>query len=450
MNKRRTVELSMKELLIVLLRKWWVLVICAVVVGGVYGINSYFSRRNSLDELQRRYDVDMTAYNQDIRSKENVIRYLSEKVKATEAYNNDSILMQIDPFNMNVAHLTAVVSLSTTDTSTRSAAAESQQASIAAVYASLVDGAPIDQLFETDVLNRYPEFYLRELISAELPKESNKNVLSLSVTGYDGIDPLKVVNKLFSYLKSRQNSLSALSVPHDLASLEAYAVSESNDELAKQLSEKRESLAQDTAEIKKLEESIGKIRQNKPVMPSLLRGSLKSALIAGIVAIIVMAFVIVINYIALIPIQTDEQIQSQLGIRYLKGGLFKKSSFIGRWGDRLSGVDALASDQKVKDIVHANIREATHGKYNTVLVTGTMDQRVMEILAGELQQAVGNGTTFIAAGDVSNSAAAVEALESSDAVLLAERIGGSRLKRVSRVVERVQQSNKDIIGYTLL
>ncbi|MPM59716.1 hypothetical protein SDC9_106562 [bioreactor metagenome] len=255
---------------------------------------------------------------------------------------------------------------------------------------------------------------------------------------------------LFEYIKAQQENVAKSTTPHQLSSLGAYASIESDTELAKEQSDKRKSIAEDSISIRNHEEDLEKIRGSKPAAPSFIRGSIRSAAIALLVTVIIIAFTIIIDYIIHIRIQTDEQIQSQLGIRYLKGGLYKRGKLFGKWGDKLSGIESLATDIDTKNLVYANIKEATYRKYDLILVTGTVAQDVVDGFANELTQLCAeHGTQFIASRDVANNASAIEVLYQAQAVIFVERIGESKLKKVYRGVERVRQSDKDIIGYTL-
>ena len=451
MNERKTVELAMKELLIVLLRKWWSILICAILVAGVFGIKTYTNLYVNRDELYRRYQVILDAYNQEVRTKEDAIQYFVNKKAAGEQYNSNSILMQIDPFNMNVAHMTIIVNAQGQEGEAGSAAnLDSINSTIVGAYTSIVDSVPLASLLSGIISTDYQETYLKELVTIEETDAAKKNLLVLTAVGNEAIDPAGVLNVLFNYLEKQQESVARYTTPHQLVSLGSYASIESDPELAKVQSDRREALAEDSINIKKLEEALDKIRGSKPAVPSLFRGSMKSAAIAFLITMIIIAFGIIIDYIVHIRIQTDEQLQSQLGIRYLKGGLYKKGRLFGKWGDKLSGVERLASENEIKALVYANIRESVCGKYDIVLVTGTVDQDVIDGFANELiQLCVEHGTQFLASRDVANNASAIDALFQAQAVVFVERIGESQLKKVYHGIERVRQSNKDIIGYTL-
>lgn len=450
MNEKKTVELAMKELLIVLLRKWWSILICAILVAGVFGIKTYTNLYVNRDELYRRYQVILDAYNQEVRTKEDAIQYFVNKKAAGEQYNSNSILMQIDPFNMNAAHMTVIVNAQRPEGEVSSASIDSINSTIIGVYSSLVEGAPLANLLSGIVSDEYSESYLKELVSIEKTDASQKNLFTLTAIGNEAIDPSEVLNIMFDYLKEQQGNVAKLTAPHQLVSLGGYSSIESDPELAKTQSDKREALAEDSINIKKLEEALDKISGSKPAVPSLFRGSMKSAAIAFLIAMIIIAFAIIIDYIVHIRIQTDEQLQSQLGIRYLKGGLYKRGKLFGKWGDKLSGMESLATDTDIKALVYANIKEATCRKYDLILVTGTVAQEVVDGFANELTQlCVEHGTQFIASRDVANNASSIEVLYQAQAVIFVERIGESKLKKVYCGVERVRQSDKDIIGYTL-
>ena len=450
MNGKKTVELSMKELLIVILRKWWIILICSALVASAFGIKTYVDRYANSDELNRRYQVNMDAYDQEIRAKEDTVQYLLNKRAAGEVYNNNSILMQIDPFNVNAAHITIIVNAQRQEGEIGNVSLDSINSTIVGVYSSFVEGAPLVKLLSGIVSNVYPESYLKELITIEDTDNAKKNLLTLTAIGNEAIDPVDILSALFSYLEEQQENVAKYTTPHQLVSLGVSASIESDTELAKTQSDKRKSLADDSISIKTLEEELDKLRGSKPSAPSLIRGSIRSAAIALLISVIIIAFIIIVDYIVHIRIQTDEQIQSQLGIRYLTGGLYKKGKLFGRWGDKLSGMERLASEKDIKALVYANIKEAACGKFDLVLVTGTVAQGVVDDLASELTQLCGEKRTqLVALRDVANNASAIETLEKTQAVIFVERIGESKLKKVYRGIERVRQSDKDIIGYTL-
>ena len=450
MNGKKTVELSMKELLIVLLRKWWIILLCAFLAASAFGLKAYSDRYANRDEMNRRYQVNLDAYNQQIREKENAIQYLVNKRAAGEQYNSNSILMQIDPFNLNAAHMTIIVNAQRPEGEAGSSSLDSINSTIIGAYSSIVESAPLTKLLSGIVLKEYEESYLKELVTIEETDTGKKNLLILTAIGNEAIDPMEVLNVLFEYIKAQQENVAKSTTPHQLASLGTYVSIESDAELAKEQSDKRKSIAEDSISIKNLEEDLEKIRGSKPAAPSLIRGAIKNAAIAFLIAMIIIAFAIIIDYIVHIRIQTDEQLQSQLGIRYLKGGLYKRGKLFGRWGDKLSGMESLATDTDIKALVYANIKEATCRKYDLILVTGTVAQDVVDGFANELtQQCAEHGTKFIASRDVANNASSIEVLYQAQAVVFVERIGESKLKKVYRGVERVRQSDKDIIGYTL-
>lgn len=457
MNGKKTVELSLKELFIVLLRKWWIIVLCTAVVAAITGATSFLDRKNNLDELYRRYYVNLDAYNQEIRANENVIKYLTDKKNAGEIYNKNSILMHIDPFNMRVAYLTLVVNAARPADISSSFNLDSLNASITNVYRTLVTSIPLSNFLPDAVKDKYSEYYLRELVNINAEESSNqidtkRNVLTLKAVGNEDIDPLVLLNNIFTYLQQHQDNVSEITGDHYLASLGAYETTESDAELAKVLSDKREALAEDSVQIKKLEDELDKIRSRKPALPSLLRGSIRTVVINSLIAAVIFSILVVAYYIVFIPIQTDEQIQWQTGIRYLKGGLYKRGkTFIGRWGDKLSGVDKLASEKDTKALIQANIKDALQSRYDSVLLTGCVAQTVLDSFVEELSVACKDiGTDFIAFRDVANNPLAIEALSKVQAVLFVERIDETKLKKVYRAVERVRQSDKIIIGYTLL
>ena len=261
MNGKKTVELSMKELLIVILRKWWIILLCAALAASAFGIKTYIDLYENWDEMNRRYQVDLDAYNQEVRAKENEIQYLLNKRAAGELYNENSILMQIDPFNMNAAHMTIIVNAQRQEGEAGSSNLDSINSTIVGAYTSIVDSAPLASLLSGIISTDYQETYLKELVTIEETDAAKKNLLVLTAVGNEAIDPAGVLNVLFNYLEKQQESVAKYTTPHQLVSLGSYASIESDPELAKVQSDRRAALAEDSISIKRIEEELDKIRE---------------------------------------------------------------------------------------------------------------------------------------------------------------------------------------------
>lgn len=450
MNGKKTVELSLKEFLVVLLRKWLILFVCALIAAGAFGAKTFVERRDDFKELYRRYQVNLSAFNQEVSSTEEAIRYNTLKQTAQESYNKNSVLMQVDPFNVRMAHLTFVVSAEGTGN------LDSVNRNIASVYRTLIASAPVSEIYKGIDSSKYTVDNLLGLIVVEDLFTTNTantppNLINVNAIGNEDIDPVRTLENLAEYLNQKKESVAATTAAHQLSSVGARSAYESNDSLSVQQNEKRAALSEATQKIKDLEDELEKIRGRKPNAPSLLRHVAKQGLIAAVVMAILAAFVLILIYAVQIQIQTADQIQAQLGLRYLGGGLHKKGKLFGRWGDYLSGVDKLSSDPAVRRLVEANVKEAVCGKFDTVLLTGTVSQEALEAFASGLEALCGENTIkLIAQADIVNNALAVEALEAAQAVILVECIGDSKLKRVYQCAERARQSGKQLIGYTLI
>lgn len=451
MNGKKIVELSFKEFLIVLLRKWLILFICAALVGGIVSVKAYLDSKESVDELHRRYQVNQTTYNQEIFATQEAIRYYTSKRDAQEAFNAQSVLMQIDPFNVRTARLTFLVNVTEKKDNV-----DSTNRTIAEVYRALAKSSEIMELIPEDIRKKYSETNLKGLVQIEEPAvaSSATNLVTISAFGNEDINPSQVLDSLFRHLETQKDSVALSTASHQLTSLGIQESFESSDTLAQEQKDKRDLVAEDSKQIKELEDELGKMQGRKPKAPSIIRSSLRMGLIATLVALIILSFVLIIIYVSQIPIQTSEQIQNQLGIRYLGGGLFKKGILFGAWGDKLSGIDKLASQQEIKKLLFANIREASFGKYNKIFVTGTVPESILGNVARELLQAYQaypqEKIQFFAGKDVLNNAAAVDNLNQSEAVILVERVNVSKLKQVYQNIERIRQAGKPIIGYTLM
>ena len=448
MNNKKIVELSLKELLIVLLRNWFIIFMCVVISGATFGIKTYFDRRDSFKESYRRYQVNMSTYNQEIFATEEAIRYNTLKGNAQDASAKNSVFMQVDPFKVRMAHLTFVISADGAGN------LDSVNRYIVNVYRTLILSAPISEIYKGIDLNKYTDERLVGLIYIEEPEKGTVapvNLINVSAIGNGDIDPMQVLRNLSEYLERQEQQISTTTAAHQLTTVGARTAYESNDSLALQQSNKRASVKEATKTIKDLEDDLARIRARKPKAPSLVRQIIKQAVIIGIIVFVLVALVFICIYLVQIRVQTSDQIQNQLGIRYLGGGLYKPRKFIGKWGDILSGVIKPSTDAAVKDLIKENLKAIVCDKLSTVLITGTVSQETLESFCSSLTNLCSEKTiSFLIQTDLSNNALAVQALEKAEGVVFVERINSSRLRKVYKNYERVMQSNKKVLGYTLI
>ena len=253
-----------------------------------------------------------------------------------------------------------------------------------------------------------------ELHSYIKVESSSLGVIDIVVSGPDGVDINEVANTIYMYLKSKMEEVNKSVVDHVFTYIATTTYTK----------------------------NVGIVETND-------RGTLDHIQKAIIVFLIGLIFGIIIAglyYIIRLPIQTPEQIQNRLDIRYL-GGIQRAKRL--SLADRIVGTLRMGNEEKAMGIIAANIEEFV-GKKKRILVSGTVSDDIIERFIRQLSLKWSNGDfDFIGGSDINDYADTIKKLSNSDAVILVERINKSQLKKIRDEIIRIDMSSKEIIGYVL-
>lgn len=180
--KTKTVELSMKEFLIVVLRSWLPIFICAILLASLMGFQEFIKNKSMEDDIQTRYIRELSAYNETIRAKENELKNFTNKMNASIEHNKNSILLKSDPIYGPTASLSfSIKALTSQDemsvngspiegnenTNTVKIINESSAGineRIANVYQVLMGRANLPEILKSVLSQNYDQEYLQEII----------------------------------------------------------------------------------------------------------------------------------------------------------------------------------------------------------------------------------------------------------------------------------------------
>ena len=462
--RNKIVELSMKEFLIFILRRWLLILLCGVLFAGVIGVQEYSKQKAAETELQSRYERQLSAYKQSIQAKELELRNLTKKMNASIEHNENSILLNIDPIYGPTANLTfsikALLGLDKTENvvgdgeilgNTLKIVNENVvdiNGSIAHVYLVLLNSTNLPEVLKTVLPQTYEQKYLEEIVRSEKISDS---LIRITAVGNEDIQPEVLVQALYDYIASQQQVVADAVAAHELTLLDVSLTPKMDLKFEEELEKSRDTMAEYSEVVKKLQENIDKEKKDKPAKPVFASRVAKDSLIGFLSGLILASITSVIFYAVTLRIQTTEQIQRQLDMRYLGGGLHKRGILFGILADKLSGTIKLAKDPEVTQYVGFNLKELTSGIYKNILLTGTLSQADLE----EFEQLIKHRfeteqeIQFLIGANVSQSASSLKKLEEAEAILLVERIDFSKLKIVNLEIERIRLSGKNILGYVL-
>ncbi len=481
----KTIELSIKEFAVNILRKWPIVLAFVLVFAVLLGVLGEGPHHQQVQNKQTEYTAALEEYETAITKYENAMKDYMKAVetqkidfeKALEEYNNapklnaiklselkkerdavksfleNSFLMNIDPDNKQVATISIQMSgdagNSLNSTTTRQ---------ISERYFTLAEDAPIKLLFNSFSQNEYDEKYLREMYKVS---KGTFDIIRIAVFGNKDIDADKCVQAVYDYLLSKQEAVTEGSgIKHSISILSRSDSREIDASLKTLQVKQRQQLNTLESEIEILEAIVLK----KPVEPEALQPPTKpeppeapinsvynffsQALYGIAIGIVISVIVLSLFYVLRLPVQLPEQIQRQLAIRY-HGGIKKRGKVLNP-GTKLAGSLRLLDEGKAVGLIAANINEVL-GAHRKILVTGSAPEGAVKAFIKSIEKALNrDGVSFDYAKDVNADAEAVSMLSNADAVLLVERLNHSKLRKVNYTKERIEMSGKEILGYVLV
>lgn len=276
-------------------------------------------------------------------------------------------------------------------------------------YLNLAQNVSLMEVLGDLVPKTANEEMLRSWVSAN---GTGQGIITITVLGSKNFNSSKSAEALFNFLQTQQNTVSRIAGSHRLVPLGSNTQSNPN--------------------ILSAGNAIRMDYRNYVVV-----------FLAGLVVAIIAA---ILRYLISIPMQLPEQIQSQLKIKYLGGVRRKKHLSL---GDRVAGSLRLLEEREALDVIAANIADFA-GESKKFLVTGTLPSEAIKEFKDKLSKHYKYGSSeFLAGEDLNLHPETIEKFMECDAVILIERLGQSRLKVVNQIIERVEMSGKEILGYAL-
>ena len=372
----KQVEISMKELLVYILRRWRIIIGFALLFALALGGYSFLTQSSRLNGGEASANIDF----------------------------GTQLSLTIDLVGFNNKGLAA---------HTENTAKNDRLNKLRDRYLLIAQAAPLSDILKDVAGVETVDAEMINLVNIESP---SVGILNITVKGNHGLNTGLAAEAIYKYLQGFTDQLSE-SVSDNILSVIA-----------------KKSLTSASAG-----ESTGNGRFNAR---SYVMNSVIGLLIGFVAGVLFVASI----YLIRLPLQTPEQVQKLLGIRYL-GGVRRKTRL--SLGDRLAGSLRVSQANEAMEMISANLGEFV-GNNKNILVTGTISGTVIDEFTKKLAlDFKEKELSFVSGPDINKNAETVTELGKCDAVVLVERIDCSQLKHVNEVKERIDMSGKEILGYIL-
>lgn len=455
-NRRYEQEVDLKDLLFAVLRRWrpiiLVAIIFAILLGGYKGYKN-IATMNDPEAVKKRADADyeaMQTYELKKAGLEREIENLGKSIEGQQTYVDNSILMQINPYDEYVSNINLYV-----DTNFQIMPGSVYQnfdatKSIISAYASLAQDGELSN-FLSNELNVDAQ-YVQELIKVN--PNYTTNTLGLSVKHETEEECNRAVSLIIEFFKDKKKALEETVAEHSLNVVNevTYATVDLDLETRQKnafnnLSSMENSLNEKTSELAKLEEP----KATQVSMGSAIKSGIKYFILGGVLGGFMMVFFACVGFLMSDKVNGEKDLRKRFGVRVL--GVFedtgkkKAFSFVDKWLDKLEGKkEAAVSEETVYAIVAANVDNYI-GSLKTLLITGTVDENILKSVAEKLEKILGaKGIHLTAAPNINRSPDTIKLAAQCEGVIFVEQIGFSTFTNIEKELDAFTQLNKTILG----
>lgn len=461
-NNNYEQEIDLKDLMFAVLRRWRPIIIIAVVfavlLGGlktVKGINQ-LSDEEYVKKNQDTYKMNMEQYTSTKDRLEKEIQNLQDNIESQKEYKEQSILMNINPYDEYVETATFYIS---TDYSIMPGMVyqnPNTATSILKAYMSIAQNGEMYNYVLGKMNSKMGIRYLKELV--KIVPDYDNNMLDITVIG----DTRKTASDVMGYIKdsiasSQENITKAIGEHENNLVDESQFVTvdleldKTQTEFAANTDQLDISLKEKTKELSELEEPKNSLLSKS----SVLKSAIKYAVLGGVLGAFMVVFFLCVAFLMSDKLVSEKELKRRYGIMVL--GVFSKHNkkrafaFIDRWLDKLEGTSAREmEDSRTFEVVAANaINYIEQDSIRDVILVGTVENEKLEQVHTGLAAMLGS-VELTVGGNLGKDASAIKKAASCDAVVIVEQRGNSMFSGIEQELDLVRSLGKKVIGCIVL
>lgn len=437
-------EINIKSMIFAAAYRWKAMVavamILAVLLGGYQTLslwrntgNSAVAEQNEAAQAEHKSRSDML---------QTSIKNLKKNIKEQEIYLSESVLMQLDYWNVHQAKVDLYVSTPYQIMPDKFYQDTDKSSHIVALYASALQDPVVLEKIAADV--KIKATYLSELITV---KTEEDNILSVTVNWTDDEGAQKIANALITHAQSCQDAFAEKVGEHTLEVALNTVGSFVDPTLIDQQNAKNfqmQNYEQQLAEKEAKLQTLAAPTISAVSVGDILKAGIKWAILGCVAGLFLTFAYFCFIYIFSDKVYSGTDLQNRCGIRAL-GSLSgsKKYDPITRCLHQAEG-RVIAGPDAAPELLQETLLQYAQGASN-VLITGDVKPELAKACADRLQEGMG-GVKLIPCGSVLEDADAVRGLKQCDAVVLLEKCGTSRYHRISREIARINDTKKPLMG----
>lgn len=459
MNDTYEQEIDLKDLLFFILHKWrmvlGIAIIMAILVGGFKFGKGLLEHRDEeyVAEVQEQYENDIDDYEQTMSGLERDIENLTANIEYEEAYQENSVLLQIDPYNKWVASADIFIQIDKPQQENSVMVLSVDPAdSVVKAYTSAVSNGKF--LVPLSKEKKIDMNYLKELV--QVGSDYNGNMLTVTVTYKDKKGAEEILNLILESLNSMRTDVdselgahSVIIMNKNIGTITDTGLANAQKDRANNLTNLHKSLEDAQKSLEDLEEP------EKPDSLSkrgIITSGIKYGILGGVLGVFMSGFIICVVFLMSNKVYSADELKNRFGLKVL--GVFNQEKIkrafasIDNWLDCLEGKEEVQEEAVYERIV-TNIQNFV-GKDSRLLLTGTVEDSVLNNLKSKLQEHLSDEILIDIGSNLNKDTTTLKMLPEYDGVIIAEARGVSKYSQITKEIEMIYDVKKSVIGCIIL
>lgn len=443
-----TMEISLKEIIAVIVRGGKKILVVALAFAILFGGISLLNQ-GSAAAAEQAYDAQLEEYEKAKDVLDHEIEKLNKDLENQKQYNENSQLMQIDPYNKITTTVVFAVSgikletvtdpFSVTETPVSYATSRIQ-----AQYVGVWNGLDLGQIAKGTRYEGVGDKYLREVIKLE---NMDGGVLQLTVEGSSAAESEQIARALYAAVQQGKEMVTKASYEHELVMLNDVITKTSIDtELEKKQLENAEKYDRYEVSLAAKEAELAALAM--PVFDGGRKAVIVNAILGAVAGALVAMLALVGAHFVAGRVSGAKQLTNRYGLVHF-GSLTKKSGLFVKLGSRIMGEKHWSDRQQALNYISTNsVNNLPENAEVTVVSSlSCMDENA----AGEIADALSaQGRKAVFVTDVAHNPEALAAIARSSGIVLAERAFVSQNAAVKELLATAKELNKPVYGFVML
>lgn len=468
-------EIDLGLLIYRIFREWRKCIVIALIIAAVVGAVNFVAKGievstpEKLERAKLDYERELAAYKAEGESLQREIENIEEKRAQQEVYNEESVVMKINPFSEYNAFVQLYISTDyqivpdlvyqDIDLSVR----------ILNSYVAYMRNGEMYQYILDRLTQKTELRYLQELFSVSPDYESR--MVTLSIRNVDEQSCEEILGYALEGIHAKQDEIQTTIGEHELSTLNQSKYETVNLDLDTWQKNNQQYILDLNASLKERVDNLAKWRlkpepKKEYEKAAIAKDSCKKAIIGFIVAGVLAAMFIAFRSIISDKVQDAKSLKSRFGLRVVAQipkvhgkrvwGMID-TMFAKMWGVAVKESDAEQLIEVAAQSMSAELMArkgdgpdaaATDGGKKEIVFTGSIAQEEIKTLLSTMNW--GSEFMISSASSVLQDPAAVPKVIDADYVILVERQEESRYSQIERELEEFRAWKKEVLGVIVL